>query len=106
MRTDPQQHVDLFPVMVRMAALAVGRGVQQAVLLQFVPDLQVAVEAVDLVLGDVNPVHELAVADLFQVVRAIVADAAPLAGNLALPAYHVACGSSRSPRRARRPDRG
>ena len=86
---DPLEHLDLLLVMVRVAAGAIAGGVQQPLLVERVLDAEVAVQAVDGVLGHVLGVHEVVVADSRQVAFAVVADEAPLAGHLALAADHV-----------------
>ena len=86
---DPLEHLDLLLVVVRMAAGAVAGGVQQPLLVEGVLDAQVAVEAVDGVLGHVLGVHEGVVVDPRQVALAVVADQAAFAGHVALAADHV-----------------
>ena len=87
---DAAEHVDLLVVMVGMAGGAIGGRVDDLVVLQRVLDLQVAIEAVDLVVGDVLLVHELVVVDPLEIALAVVADQAALAGHLAVAADQVA----------------
>ena len=85
----PLEHLDLFLVVVRMAARAVPGGVDEPLLVERVLDAEVAIQAVDGVLGHVLGVHEGVVVDPRQVAFAVVADEAALAGHLALAADHV-----------------
>ena len=83
------EHLDLLLVVIGMAAGAIRGGVHEPLLVERVLDAEVAVQAVDGMLGDVFVVHELVVADLRQVALAVVADEAALAGHVAVAADQV-----------------
>ena len=76
--------------MVGVAGLAIAGGVLELVAIQAVQDGRVALDAIDLVLGDVLGVHEVVIVDLLQVALAVVAGEAALAGHVAVAADQVA----------------
>lgn len=84
------KHVDLLAVMVGVTGRAIGGGVEQFFPVQRVGDLEVTVQAVDLVFGHVLLVYEDVVVDLLQVILSVVTDRAAFVGNLTASADQVA----------------
>ena len=84
------EHPHLLLVMVGMTTGAVGGGVDDLLLVFGVLNRQVAIEAVEGVLGDVLLVNEIVLLDPLQVILPVVANHAPLAGHLAVAADQVA----------------